>query len=152
MKITPPILRSAEKKFFWLILVQAIVFTAARTDSEGTDIRRDKDSVTAETEIDTSAVNLESSSFFQIAVLPDTRYCTDLKHGGTTEMFEQQIAWIENDRNGGNGLMRIMKIDLDNETPSVRTFAPRTGANILEENEDSMFTGPLYQQKSYTFL
>ncbi len=53
--------------------------------------------------------------------------------------------YTENDRNGGNGLMRVMKIDLDNETLSVRTFAPRTGANILEEDEDSMFTEPLYQ-------
>lgn len=48
------------------------------------------------------------------------------------------------DRNGGNGLMRIMRIDMANETLGVRTFAPRTGPNILEEDEDSMFTTSLY--------
>lgn len=49
-----------------------------------------------------------------------------------------------NDRNGGNGLMRIMRFDMTNETLKVRTFAPRVGANILEEDEDSMFTTSLY--------
>ena len=52
--------------------------------------------------------------------------------------------YTASDRNGGNGLMRIMKIDMANETLGVRTFAPRPGPNILEEDEDSKFVKPLY--------
>ena len=36
----------------------------------------------------------DTEEFFQIAVLPDTQYYTSQKHGGTMEMFEQQIDWI----------------------------------------------------------
>lgn len=36
--------------------------------------------------------------FFSIAVLPDTQYYTALKHGGTMEMFEQQIQWIKDNK------------------------------------------------------
>jgi len=52
--------------------------------------------------------------------------------------------YTANDRNGGNGLMRIMRIDMANETLGVRTFAPRPGPNILEEDEDSKFITSLY--------
>lgn len=52
--------------------------------------------------------------------------------------------YTENDRNGGNGLMRIMRFDMENETLGIRTFAPRQGPNILEEDEDSKFTTSLY--------
>ena len=33
---------------------------------------------------------------FEIAIVPDTQYYTSQKHGGTTEMFSNQIEWITN--------------------------------------------------------
>lgn len=48
------------------------------------------------------------------------------------------------DRNGGNGLMRLMKFNITQQTLSVRTFAPRPGSNILETDGDSNFSKPLY--------
>ncbi|MBA9076592.1 hypothetical protein FHS90_001298 [Rufibacter quisquiliarum] len=49
-------------------------------------------------------------------------------------------------RNGGNGLMRLMKFDLKAQTISVRTMAPRANGNHLwEEDEDSQFTVPLFK-------
>lgn len=50
----------------------------------------------------------------------------------------------ETNRNGGNGLMRLMKFNKTAQTLSVRTFAPKTGANILEVDGDSQFSMPLY--------
>jgi hypothetical protein len=50
----------------------------------------------------------------------------------------------EADRNGGNGLMRLMKFNKTAQTLSIRTFAPKTGANILEADADSEFSKPLY--------
>ncbi|ARS36001.1 metallophosphoesterase [Pontibacter actiniarum] len=47
-------------------------------------------------------------------------------------------------RNGGNGLMRMMKFNTTKQTLTVRTFAPRPGSNILETDGDSQFTEPLY--------
>jgi len=47
-------------------------------------------------------------------------------------------------RNGGNGLMRLMKFNLTQQTLSIRTFAPRTGTNILETDADSNFSTSLY--------
>jgi len=49
----------------------------------------------------------------------------------------------ETSRNGGNGLMRLMKFNKTTQTLSVRTFAPRTRANILETDGDSEFSKPL---------
>ncbi|TZF82816.1 hypothetical protein FW774_15115 [Pedobacter sp. BS3] len=40
--------------------------------------------------------------YFSIAVLPDTQYYTATKHGGTMEMFEQQIQWIRDNRKAQN--------------------------------------------------
>lgn len=39
---------------------------------------------------------------FSIAVLPDTQYYTGMKHGGTMEMFEDQIKWIRENRQKEN--------------------------------------------------
>jgi len=50
----------------------------------------------------------------------------------------------EANRNGGNGLMRLMKFNKTTQTLSVRTFAPKPGANVLEEDGDSDFSKPLY--------
>lgn len=51
----------------------------------------------------------------------------------------------EKNRNGGNGLMRLMEFNLTNQTISVKTFAPReNGIHIIEEDEDSKFTKALY--------
>lgn len=47
-------------------------------------------------------------------------------------------------RNGGNGLMRLMKFNKTQQTLGIRTFAPRVGANILEVDQDSDFTTSLY--------
>jgi hypothetical protein len=48
-------------------------------------------------------------------------------------------------RNGGNGLMRLMRFNKTKETLSVRTFAPRPGGVLLSEvDADSEFTKPLY--------
>ena len=37
---------------------------------------------------------VHEDQWFQIAVLPDTQYYTAEKHGGKTEMFDQQIKWV----------------------------------------------------------
>ena len=50
----------------------------------------------------------------------------------------------ESDRNGGNGLMRLMKLNKTQQTLSIRTFAPKPGPNILEEDADSDFSTSLY--------
>lgn len=50
------------------------------------------------------------------------------------------------DRNGGNGLMRLMKINKTKQTLSVTTFAPRSDGPMLRETDaDSQFTEPLYK-------
>lgn len=48
-------------------------------------------------------------------------------------------------RNGGNGLMRLMKFNLTKQQLDVRTFAPRPGGILIEEtDQDSKFTQSLY--------
>lgn len=47
-------------------------------------------------------------------------------------------------RNGGNGLMRLMRFNKTKQTLSVRTFAPRQGGLIPEVDGDSQFVKPLY--------
>jgi len=50
------------------------------------------------------------------------------------------------DRNGGNGLMRLMKFNLTKQTLAVTTFAPRAnGQMIKEEDGDSQFIHPLFK-------
>lgn len=50
------------------------------------------------------------------------------------------------DRNGGNGLMRLMRFNTTKQTLSVITFAPRANGEIIkEEDGDSQFTEPLYK-------
>ena len=48
----------------------------------------------------------------------------------------------ETDRNGGNGIMRLLRFDQDNKTISVRTFTPDDKGGITEEetDDDSRFT------------
>lgn len=47
-------------------------------------------------------------------------------------------------RNGGNGLMRLMKFSKTKQELQVRTFAPRIGSVIEENDRDSRFTEPLF--------
>lgn len=52
----------------------------------------------------------------------------------------------EEDSNGGNGLMRLMKLNPSKETLDVRTIAPRKDGNhIWETDEDSQFSHDLYR-------
>lgn len=54
--------------------------------------------------------------------------------------------YTENDRNGGNGTMRLMKFNLKDGTLSVRTLTPQTDGNhVWEEDDDSKFTHPLFK-------
>ncbi|TPE42383.1 metallophosphoesterase [Pontibacter mangrovi] len=66
----------------------ALALTACKKDTEGAP---DSQAVQEEQE-------QEGEAFFSIAVLPDTQYYTSLKHGGTMEMFSQQIQWIRDNR------------------------------------------------------
>jgi len=50
------------------------------------------------------------------------------------------------DRRGGNGLMRLMRFNKSKQTLSVITFAPKSNGQILkEEDGDSQFTEPLFK-------
>jgi hypothetical protein len=52
----------------------------------------------------------------------------------------------EKDRNGGNGLMRLMRFNTTKQTLSVITFAPRASGEIIkEEDGDSQFTEPMFK-------
>ncbi|RZM13347.1 MAG: hypothetical protein EOO88_44765 [Pedobacter sp.] len=53
--------------------------------------------------------------------------------------------YTENDRNGGNGILRLMKFDQGNEKLSVRTFIPQKDKLLEEVDEDSNFSVPLYK-------
>ncbi|MFT4092521.1 MAG: metallophosphoesterase [Niabella sp.] len=50
------------------------------------------------------------------------------------------------DRNGGNGVMRLMRINKTRQTLSVITFAPQANGSVIkEEDGDSQFTEPLFK-------
>ncbi|MCH5684691.1 hypothetical protein LWM68_10715 [Niabella sp. W65] len=50
------------------------------------------------------------------------------------------------DRNGGNGTMRLMRLNKTKQTLSVLTFIPQAnGAVIKETDGDSQFTDALYK-------
>jgi len=50
------------------------------------------------------------------------------------------------DRNGGNGTMRLMRLNKSKQTLSVVTFMPQAGGRVdFETDEDSRFTEPLYK-------
>ena len=50
------------------------------------------------------------------------------------------------DRNGGNGLMRLMRLNKTKQNLSIITFAPRANGQIIkEEDGDSQFTEPLFK-------
>lgn len=73
-------------------------------------------------------------------------------NGKTIKMYlsdyqsRRNAPYTEKDRNGGNGLMRLMKFNLTKGTLSIRTMAPRKdGKHIWEEDGDSMFTHLLYR-------
>jgi predicted MPP superfamily phosphohydrolase len=52
--------------------------------------------------------------------------------------------YTEKDRNGGNGILRLMKIDQTNQKLSVRTFIPQKDKVLEEVDNDSNFSVPLY--------
>mgnify|MGYP003582650155 FL=1 len=53
--------------------------------------------------------------------------------------------YTEKDRNGGNGILRLMKFDQANQILSLRTFIPHKDGVQEEADEDSNFSLPLYK-------
>ncbi len=53
--------------------------------------------------------------------------------------------YTEKDRNGGNGILRLMKFDQGKQILSVRTFIPQKNEVLEEKDEDSNFAVPLYK-------
>lgn len=53
--------------------------------------------------------------------------------------------FTEKDRNGGNGILRLMKFDQTKQILNVRTFIPKKNEILEESDEDSSFSVPLYQ-------
>ncbi|HMR17830.1 MAG TPA: metallophosphoesterase [Sphingobacterium sp.] len=79
-------------------------------------------------------------------------YRVDTYDGRTIKSYladyssRRHAPYREEDSNGGNGLMRLMKINTSKNTLEVRTIAPRKDGNhVWEEDEDSKFTHPLYR-------
>jgi len=78
-------------------------------------------------------------------------YRVDTYEGNTIKSYladyssRRNAPYREGDSNGGDGLMRLMKINPSKKTLEVRTIAPRKDGNhIWEEDEDSKFTHALY--------
>jgi hypothetical protein len=77
----------------------------------------------------------------------------DVFNGSTIKGYLTDYQFRENapyggvpDRNGGNGLMRLMKFNKTKQTLSVTTFSPKTNGQVVFETDgDSQFTEPLYQ-------
>lgn len=79
-------------------------------------------------------------------------YRIDAYNGNTIKTYladyssRRNPPYNELNSNGGNGLMRLMKINTAKRTLEVRTVAPRKNGNhIWEEDEDSKFTHALYK-------
>lgn len=79
-------------------------------------------------------------------------YRTETFNGNTIKMYlsdyqgRRNPPYSEKDRNGGNGTMRLMKINPSKETLEVRTFIPKKDGNhIWEEDADSKFVHALYR-------
>ncbi|MDQ8005536.1 MAG: metallophosphoesterase [Pedobacter sp.] len=53
--------------------------------------------------------------------------------------------YTEKDRNGGNGILRLMKFNQTKQILSVRTFIPHSDGVQEENDEDSNFSLPLYK-------
>lgn len=53
--------------------------------------------------------------------------------------------YTEKDRNGGNGILRLMKFNQTSQTLSLRTFIPQKDSVLEENDEDSNFSMPLYK-------
>ncbi|MCC9138845.1 metallophosphoesterase [Pontibacter silvestris] len=77
------------KKAITTALVLAVL-TGCKKDTESIAVPQEKASQAGEDEA------------FSIAILPDTQYYTSLKHGGTMEMFEQQIQWVRDNKRAEN--------------------------------------------------
>lgn len=52
--------------------------------------------------------------------------------------------FTDKDRNGGNGILRLMKFNQSKQVLSVRTFIPQRDRILEEADEDSNFSVPLY--------
>lgn len=76
------------KFFFFACLL--ISLSACKSDSDADPFPEEE------------AIAQEEDAFFTIAVLPDTQYYTSLKHGGTMEMFAEQIQWIRDNKQAQN--------------------------------------------------
>lgn len=66
-------------------------------------------------------------------------------NGQDSTVIKSFLSDYQSRPNGGNGYMRLMRFNLTKNTLSVKTFAPRLGANILEEDADSKFTVKLFE-------
>lgn len=66
-------------------------------------------------------------------------------NGQDSTVIKSFLSDYQSRPNGGNGYMRLMRFNLTKNTLSVKTFAPRPGTNILEEDADSKFTVKLFE-------
>ena len=76
------------------LLLLALFLATAACDSTSTAVDTDEDNTPPPSETE--------DQVFQIAVLPDTQYYTAQKHGGTVEMFQEQITWIKENQAANN--------------------------------------------------
>src|SRR5690554_4899688 len=76
------------------LLLLALFLATTACDSTSTAVDTDDDN--------TPPPSQTEDQVFQIAVLPDTQYYTAQKHGGTVEMFQEQITWIKENQAANN--------------------------------------------------
>jgi hypothetical protein len=67
-----------------------------------------------------------------------------LKTNYNGHIIKSYLADFQSRPVGGNGNMRLMKLNKTLQTLSVRTFAPKSGPNIVETDADSEFSDGLY--------
>ncbi|MGM9478309.1 metallophosphoesterase [Pedobacter sp. GSP4] len=67
-----------------------------------------------------------------------------LKTNYNGHIIKTYLADFQGRPAGGNGNMRLMKFNKTQQTLGVRTFAPKSGPNILETDADSEFSDGLY--------
>lgn len=75
-------------------------------------------------------------------------YRQDIYNGHTIRSFLSDYQSRTNSvgiRNGGNGMMRLMKINTATDKISISTFTPYTTPDSYENDGDSRFTVPLFQ-------
>lgn len=76
----------------------------------------------------------KGDQFFSIAVLPDTQYYTAMRHGGTMQMFENQIKWIRDNRKAQNIAYVIHLGDITDRDKAEEWDRAKTAMYKLEED------------------